>query len=96
MAYNFKVYISDGKEYFEYGDGQKTTKKSFAFSQSLMDLLYLDIWFYGDLFEKMGKAVRSLYSSRDSQWSDEIKRIRHPRKATHLTRFSCTCAGRTD
>jgi|GEM_PF-6437986 len=27
MAYSFKVYISDGKEYFEYGDGQKTTKK---------------------------------------------------------------------
>lgn len=74
MAYSFIVYISDGKEYFEYDNGQKTTKKSFVFSQSLMDLLYLDIWFYGDLFEKMGKSVRSLYSSRDSQWSDEIKK----------------------
>jgi hypothetical protein len=74
MAYSFKVYISDGKEYFEYDNGQKTTKKSFVFSQSLMDLLYLDIWFYGDLFEKMGKSVRSLYSSRDSQWSDETKK----------------------
>lgn len=74
MAYCFKVYISDRKEYFEYGDGQKTTKKSFAFSQSLMDLLYLDIWSYGDLFEKMGTAVRKLYETKDIKWSDEIKK----------------------
>jgi hypothetical protein len=34
MAYSFKVYIFDGKEYCEYGNEQKIQKMSFAFSQS--------------------------------------------------------------
>ncbi|MCX7747219.1 MAG: DUF6076 domain-containing protein [Clostridia bacterium] len=74
MTYSFKVYISDGKEFFEYGIGQETTRKSFAFSQSLMDLLYLDIWSYGDVFDKMGTAVRKLYETKDDRWADEIKK----------------------
>ena len=73
MAYSFKVYISDGKEYFEYGNGQETTKKSFAFSQSLMDILYLDIWSHSELFERMGKALYSLYSVKDPKLVEEIK-----------------------
>ena len=73
MAYSYKVYISDGKEYFEYGDGQKTTKKSFAFSQSLMDILYLDIWSYSELFNRMGENLYSLYSNKDLKLVEEIK-----------------------
>lgn len=73
MAYSFKVYISDGKEYFEYGNGQKITKKSFAFSQSLMDILYLDIWSYSELFERIGEALYSLYSGKDPKLVEEIK-----------------------
>ena len=73
MAYSFKVYISDGKEYFEYGNGQETTKKSFAFSQSLMDILYLDIWSYSELFNRMGENLYSLYSGKDMKLVEEIK-----------------------
>jgi hypothetical protein len=73
MAYTFKLYISDGKEYFEYSNGQKTTKKSFAFSQSLMDMLYLDIWSYEDFFKRMGENLYSLYSSKDMKLVEEIK-----------------------
>ena len=73
MAYSFKVYISDGKEYFEYGDGQKTTKKSFAFSQSLMDILYLDIWSHSELFNRMGENLYSLYPDKDPKLVEEIK-----------------------
>jgi hypothetical protein len=74
MAYSFKVYISGEKEYFEYGNGQKTIKKGFAFSQSLMDLLYLDIMSYSNLFEKMGADLRKLYSEKDAQLADEIRK----------------------
>jgi len=74
MAYSFKVYISEEKEFFEYGNGQKTIKKGLAFSQSLMDLLYLDIWSYGDLFEKVGTAVCKLYETKDGQFADEIRK----------------------
>lgn len=73
MAYSFKVYISDGKEYFEYGDGQKTIKKSFAFSQSLMDILYLDIWSHSELFNRMGENLYSLYPDKDPKLVEEIK-----------------------
>ena len=73
MAYSYKVYISDGKEYFEYGDGQKTTKKSFAFSQSLMDILYLDIWPYSELFNRMGENLYNLYPEKDPKLVEEIK-----------------------
>lgn len=84
MAYSFKVYISDGKEYFEYGNGQKTTKKSFAFSQSLLDMMYLDIWSYGDLFERMGKALYSLYSGKDPKLVMEIKDILDTLSKVHV------------
>ena len=74
MAYSFKVYISGEKEYFEYGNEQKTIKKGFAFSQSLMDLLYLDIMSYSNLFEKMGTDLRQLYSEKDARFADEIRK----------------------
>lgn len=73
MAYSFKVYISGDKEYFEYGDELRTRKKGFAFSQSLMDLLYLDIMSYGNIFEKMGADLRQLYSEKDARLADEIR-----------------------
>ena len=73
MVYSFKVYISGGKEYFEYGNGQKTAKKSFAFSQSLLDFLYLDIWSYEDFFKRMGEALYILYSDKDPKLVKEIK-----------------------
>jgi hypothetical protein len=73
MAYSFKVYISDGKEHFEYSNGQKITKKSFDFPQSLLDMVYLDIWSFAKLFDKMGSAIQELYSSKDRKWADEIK-----------------------
>lgn len=73
MAYSFKVCISDGKEHFEYSNSQKITKKSFDFPQSLLDMVYLDIWPFAKLFDKMGNAVQELYSSKDRKWAEEIK-----------------------
>ena len=48
--YVFKAYLADGREHFLYGemgDSQaQLTKKDFPFPESLLRLLYLDIWAY--------------------------------------------------
>ena len=71
MAYTYKVWIVDGKEHFEYGNGQ-TRKKDFPFAESLMKLLYLDIWSFADLFEGMGKSIVKLYETKEQQYSDNV------------------------
>ena len=38
MAYTYKVWIVDGKEHYEYGNGQ-TRKKDIPYEESLMKLL---------------------------------------------------------
>jgi hypothetical protein len=38
-----------------------------------MDLLYLDIMSYGNVFEKMGADLRQLYSEKDDRLADEIR-----------------------
>ena len=75
MPFEFKVYLKDGREYFEYGiKDREITKKNFEFSQSLLDLLYFDIWSYGDLFDEMRKAVQALYPPAGERM-DEQKNI---------------------
>jgi len=73
MAYTFQVYLDGDRECFVYDENNRKRKKDFAFSQSLLDLLYLDIWAYGDLFEKMGKDLRELYSGKDEGLAASIK-----------------------
>lgn len=61
MNMQFKVYVNNGREFFEYSD----TKKDFELTQSLLDLLYLDVYAYEDIFEQMGKAVREIRSNEN-------------------------------
>lgn len=75
MAYTFQVYLAGDRECFVYDENNRKRKKDFAFSQSLLDLLYLDIWTYSDLFEKMGKDLRELYSAKDEKLAASIKHI---------------------
>lgn len=71
MAYTYKVWIADGREHFEYGNGQ-TKKKDFPFGESLMKLLYWDVWSWGELFEGMGKSLMKLYESNEQRYADEV------------------------
>lgn len=71
MAYSYKVWIADGREHFEYGNEQ-TKKKDFPFGESLIELLYLDVWAFGDLFEVMGKSIMQLYETKEQQYADEV------------------------
>ena len=62
----FKTYIAEGREYYEYtADGEQTIKKDFPFPESLMSLLYMDIWELEPITKKMDKALRTFYQSKE-------------------------------
>lgn len=66
--YIFKTYIDGGREYYEYTDAadrEQTIKKDFPFPESLMSLLYMDIWELEPITKRMDKALMSFYQSRD-------------------------------
>ena len=71
MAYTYRVWIAAGREHFEYGNGQ-TKKKDFPFGESLMELLYWDVWSWGELFEGMGKSLMKLYETKEQRYADEV------------------------
>lgn len=67
--YIFKTYIDGGREYYEYTDAadrERTIKKDFPFPESLMSLLYMDIWELEPITKRMDKALMSFYQSRDN------------------------------
>ena len=67
-TYIFKTYIDGGREYYEYTDAadrERTIKKDFPFPESLMSLLYMDIWELEPITKRMDKALMSFYQSRD-------------------------------
>ena len=66
--YIFKTYIDGGRECYEYTDAadrEQTIKKDFPFPESLMSLLYMDIWELEPITKKMDKALMSFYQSKD-------------------------------
>ena len=66
--YIFKTYIDGGREYYEYTDAadrEQTIKKDFPFPESLMSLLYMDIWELEPITKRMDRALMSFYQSRD-------------------------------
>ena len=66
--YIFKTYINGGREYYEYTDAadrEQTIKKDFPFPESLMSLLYMDIWELEPITKRMDKALMSFYQSGD-------------------------------
>ena len=66
--YIFKTYIDGGREYYEYTDAadrERTIKKDFPFPESLMSLLYMDIWELEPITKRMDRALLAFYQSRD-------------------------------
>ena len=64
--YIFKTYINGGREYYEYTDAadrEQTIKKDFPFPESLMSLLYMDIWELEPITKRMDKALLAFYQS---------------------------------
>ena len=66
--YIFKTYIDSGREHYKYTDAAdraRTIKKDFPFPESLMSLLYMDIWELEPITKRMDKALLSFYQSKD-------------------------------
>lgn len=91
MGGTFKVYIADGQESFIYQKNDKTVKTSFPFSQSLLDLLYLDMSAYDAVFEEMGTAVGKIYATRDDRAGDRVKELMEELAKVHVY-FEFLCA----
>ena len=61
----FKVYLNKNTEHFIYKDEGRETKAEFNFTQTLLELLDLDIVKYEYLFDDMKKALYELYSKEN-------------------------------
>ena len=77
--YIFKTYITAGREYFVYGEQYDTwehtnaiIEKDFPFLESLLDLLYLDIWKYEPLFKNMERTIRRIYQDNDYTYQSQL------------------------
>lgn len=71
MSLKFKTYISDNREYFCYGDDFEI-KRDFPFPESLLSMLYFDIWNLEPVFKEIDRALLNLYQSREQQYADVI------------------------
>jgi len=75
-GYTFKIYIADGREWFEYGEtengGWQKIKKDFPFPESLLKLLYLDIWSLEPITKRIEKSLLNLYQTKGEQYAQEV------------------------
>lgn len=77
-SYDFKTYIADGREHFLYRYRKPGrldvpyTKRDFPFPESLLELLYLDIWSLEPLTKQIDRALGELYRTQEERWGSEI------------------------
>lgn len=86
--YIFKTYIADGQEHFVYGErkisGDVLTTKDFPFPESLLRMLYLDIWKYETLTKKIDHALLELYQTREEHCAQEIMAVLDELAEVHI------------
>lgn len=76
IGYTFKTYIADSREWFVYGEneiaGWQKIKKDFPFPESLLKLLYLDVWPLEPATKRVEKALLNLYQSKEEQYAQAV------------------------
>ena len=74
--YVFKTCLADGREHFLYGEMRKgqaqLTKKDVPFPESLLRLLYLDIWAYDGQIKLFDKLLMELYRTREESCARQL------------------------
>ena len=74
--YIFKMYLAAGREHFLYGEignsPSQLTKKDFPFPESLLRLLYLDIWAYDGQIKQFDKLLMELYRTREESCARQL------------------------
>ena len=87
-GYTFKTCLADSREWFEFGEegggAVQRTKKDFPFPESLLKLLYLDIWSLEPLTKKIEKALFNLYRTREEQYAQEVLAYLDELAPTHI------------
>lgn len=84
MSYTFRVYILDGKECFEYGTGEDILRFEYPLGETLLELLYFDIFPFTVEFNQMGKELESLYAKKEWDYAQKVlfllreMRMKHP------------------
>ena len=89
--YIFKTYILGGREYFVYGERyapfEQTNvvkEKDFPFLESLLELLYLDIWKYEPLFKDMERVIREIYREDDYSYQARLSGLLDELAQVHI------------
>lgn len=80
--YIFKTYIHGGREYFAYGTKldpfdhrDAIIEKDFPFLESLLELLYLDIWKYEPLLKDMERVIQRIYQDNDYFYQAQLSSL---------------------
>lgn len=88
IGYEFKTYIANGREcflYWEKGIGNiPFTKKDFPFPESLLELVYLDIWSLEPLTKKIDRSLRELYQTKEERCAQEVLRLLEELSHAHI------------
>lgn len=89
--YIFKTYILGGREYFVYGERyapfeqtNEVKEKDFPFLESLLELLYLDIWKYEPLFKDMERVIREIYREDDYSYQARLSGLLDELAQVHI------------
>ena len=68
----FMTYIKNGREYFVYEEHGREIKKDFPFPESLLTLMYLDIWSLEPHFRTIDRALMKLYSEKEESYAETV------------------------
>lgn len=87
FGYEFKTYLSDGREYLLYREKEirntEWTRKDFAFPDNLISLLYLDIWKYEPLTKKAERTLEKYYQTKDERCAVAVMDVLDELAAVH-------------
>lgn len=88
IGYEFKTYIANGREYFLYREKEirdiPFTKKDFPFPESLLALVYLDIWSLELLIKKIDHVLRELYQTKEERCAQEVLTLLEELSHAHI------------
>ena len=88
IGYEFKTYIANGREYFLYREKEigniSFTKKDFPFPESLLELVYLDIWSLEPLIKKIDRSLRELYQTKEERCVQEVLTLLEELSHAHI------------
>lgn len=68
----FMIYIKDGREYFSYDRNGRHIRKDFPFPESLLTMVYLDIWTLEPRFRAIDRALMKLYSEKEERYAETV------------------------